>query len=76
LVSLALPTKDGKFSPKTTKAFGEASVNPVSQWGSGIPVYFTKGLATGLVWGKRAFNSPELPVLSEAFKFIIFCKPS
>jgi len=30
----------------------------------------------GIVLGKRTFNSSELPVLSEALRFTIFCKPS
>ena len=47
-------------------------MNPANQWGLGIPVYFTTGLATGIVLGKMAFNSSELPVLSEALRFLIF----
>lgn len=50
-------------------------MNPDSQLGSGIPVNFTKGLDTGIVFGKIAFNSSELPMLSEALRFIISCKP-
>jgi len=59
-----------------TKKQTSASMNPTSQWGDGISLKLTKGLATVITSGKELINTSDKPLFIEALMPTIFFNPS
>ena len=51
-------------------------MNPTSQWGDGISLKLTKGLATVITSGKELINTSDKPLFIEALMPTIFFNPS
>ncbi|KAG0122314.1 hypothetical protein HOY82DRAFT_461955, partial [Tuber indicum] len=60
----------------STPKYPSPSVNPDSQYGSGIPENLTSGLDVEIVFGKLFFNLSDKPLLIELFIFTKECIPS